>query len=258
MCKPQTLSAPRWLLLLGLLIGYAGATNAQIQQADFSLPESSAAPLAALALWATHYNVKTVEETPSGVPLRGKSGHALTGNLAPRDWCLGAIEGTFQIRSKDALRTYNYAGIDKSAQIDCATTLKIDPRTRPWIISVGRSVFAPARGPYGDGVQGFVLVPYRTIAVDPTVIPIGSVVYIPQTRGMKIRSAATTSLSHDGYFFAADSGGAIKGHHIDIFCGADESNCLPDLIASDETRQFKAFLVTDPAVLAKLKSLHTL
>ncbi len=48
---------------------------------------------------------------------------------------------------------------------------------------------------------------YRSIAVDPSVIPLGSRVYIP-------------SYAHDGYggwFIAKDTGGAINGRHIDIY-----------------------------------------
>jgi len=48
---------------------------------------------------------------------------------------------------------------------------------------------------------------YRSIAVDPNVIPLGSRVYVPAYR-------------HDGYggwFVAQDTGGAIGGHHIDVY-----------------------------------------
>ena len=48
---------------------------------------------------------------------------------------------------------------------------------------------------------------YRSIAVDPRVIPLGSRVYIPAYR-------------HDGYggwFVAQDTGGAIRGHRIDVY-----------------------------------------
>jgi 3D (Asp-Asp-Asp) domain-containing protein len=48
---------------------------------------------------------------------------------------------------------------------------------------------------------------YRSIAVDPSVIPLGSRVYVPAYR-------------HDGYggwFVAQDTGGAITGNHIDIY-----------------------------------------
>ncbi len=48
---------------------------------------------------------------------------------------------------------------------------------------------------------------YRSIAVDPSVIPLGSEVYIPAYR-------------HDGYggwFVAQDTGGAINGLHVDVY-----------------------------------------
>jgi 3D (Asp-Asp-Asp) domain-containing protein len=48
---------------------------------------------------------------------------------------------------------------------------------------------------------------YRSIAVDPDVIPLGSRVYIPAYR-------------HDGFggwFVAQDTGGAISGRHVDVY-----------------------------------------
>ncbi len=54
---------------------------------------------------------------------------------------------------------------------------------------------------------------YRSIAVDPRVIPLGSRVYIPAYR-------------HDGYggwFLAQDTGGAIVGHRIDVYRSPPQS-----------------------------------
>lgn len=48
---------------------------------------------------------------------------------------------------------------------------------------------------------------YQSIAVDPSVIPLGSRIYIPSYR-------------HDGYggwFVAQDTGGAINGRHVDVY-----------------------------------------
>lgn len=53
----------------------------------------------------------------------------------------------------------------------------------------------------------------RSIAVDPSVIPLGSRVYIPAYR-------------HDGYggwFIAQDTGGAINGRHVDVYRSPPES-----------------------------------
>lgn len=61
----------------------------------------------------------------------------------------------------------------------------------------------------GDGIaaDGTQAVPYGTIAVDPSVIPLGSQVYVPGF----------------GWLRANDTGGAIQGNIIDIAMGDDES-----------------------------------
>ncbi len=48
---------------------------------------------------------------------------------------------------------------------------------------------------------------YQSIAVDPSVIPLGSRVYVPAYRHD----------GHGGWFLAQDTGGAINGHHIDVY-----------------------------------------
>jgi 3D (Asp-Asp-Asp) domain-containing protein len=47
---------------------------------------------------------------------------------------------------------------------------------------------------------------YRSIAVDPRLIPLGSKVFVPAYRHID-----------SGWFIANDTGGAIKGRHIDIY-----------------------------------------
>jgi|CXWL01.1.fsa_nt_gi 3D (Asp-Asp-Asp) domain-containing protein len=243
-------------IALMLIAVCAFATAARAGQEDFSMPPPSVLGVAGLNLWATHYYVHVAAETPTGFPLRDKFGNALTGNLSPKDWCRGAIEGTIQVGSAGRLKTLNYAGARGKVQVDCAATLKIDPKTKPWISSVGKSFFSSAKGPFGDGVGGFVLVQYRTIAVDPTQIPFGTALYIPKARGVEITIVPGVTVRHDGYFFAADTGGAIKGHHIDVFCGASSLNCFPSFITSDEKMGFEASIVTDETLVSKLKGYH--
>ena len=48
---------------------------------------------------------------------------------------------------------------------------------------------------------------YQSIAVDPRVITLGSRVYVP----------AYKHDGHGGWFVAQDTGGAINGHHIDVY-----------------------------------------
>jgi 3D (Asp-Asp-Asp) domain-containing protein len=53
---------------------------------------------------------------------------------------------------------------------------------------------------------------YHSIAVDPRLIPLGSRVYVPAYRQLG-----------GGWFIAQDTGGAIKGRHIDVYRSAPSS-----------------------------------
>jgi len=67
--------------------------------------------------------------------------------------------------------------------------------------------------PFGIGVAGYALVPFRSLAVDRRYIPIGHTVEIPDLIGTPLPDGT----GHDGCFVAVDGGGAINGHHIDLF-----------------------------------------
>ena len=69
--------------------------------------------------------------------------------------------------------------------------------------------------PFGLGVDGYKLIPFRTLAVDPNVIKPGTVLYIPALDGLRLPSGEI----HDGYFFAHDEGQGITGNRIDVFVG---------------------------------------
>ena len=78
-----------------------------------------------------------------------------------------------------------------------------------------RYLVCPPDAPYGYGVNGYKLVPFRSIAVDTRVIPIGSIIYMPAAKGVILSSGEI----HDGYFLAVDVGDMINDQHIDIFTG---------------------------------------
>lgn len=76
--------------------------------------------------------------------------------------------------------------------------------------SVAKTLNVKAYAYTGDGITATGTVPkYGTIAVDPSVIPYGTKVYIKEL---------------DKVFTAEDTGGAIKGNKIDIFMPT-EKNC---------------------------------
>jgi 3D (Asp-Asp-Asp) domain-containing protein len=74
--------------------------------------------------------------------------------------------------------------------------------------SAGRGArYVPLRGvTFAPGVS-LPLSYYRSIAVDPGVIPLGSRVYVPAYRRD----------GQGGWFVAQDTGGAISGRHIDVY-----------------------------------------
>jgi 3D (Asp-Asp-Asp) domain-containing protein len=90
-----------------------------------------------------------------------------------------------------------------------------------WRNTHGQVTFPLARGGWSNGPAGrtvsyqgvtfapgssLPLHPYRTLAVDPRLIPRGSRVYIPAYRPI-----------NGGWFVAQDTGGAIIGRHVDVY-----------------------------------------
>ena len=55
----------------------------------------------------------------------------------------------------------------------------------------------------------------RTVAVDPAIVARRSIIFIKETVGLPLPGGGV----HDGYWYASDVGGAIKGQRIDLFTG---------------------------------------
>lgn len=70
--------------------------------------------------------------------------------------------------------------------------------------------------PWGRGAMGKAITPLLTVAVDSSVIPLGTPIYIPEYDGAPRDEAGTP---HDGCFIAQDRGLRVKGKHVDIFTG---------------------------------------
>jgi 3D (Asp-Asp-Asp) domain-containing protein len=115
-----------------------------------------------------------------------------------------------------------------------------------------------ANGPWGDGVDDYILSPVRTVATDPKVIPHGTILYIPEARGAEVVMPNGRKIIHDGFFFAGDKGGAIKGNHIDVYIGTFKKAPIFPWIKSNETKTFTAFRVLDKKVIDRLTELHLL
>lgn len=82
---------------------------------------------------------------------------------------------------------------------------------------------AGAKGVGALDALGCKVVAMRTVAVDKNLIPKRSVLFIKETVGMKMPDGS----KHDGYWYASDVGGAIKGPRIDLFTGSGASSMAP-------------------------------
>jgi len=73
---------------------------------------------------------------------------------------------------------------------------------------------------WGTAGSGRPLQPFRTVAVDPRLVKLGSLLYIPLLEGRTMPGRAPWGgFVHDGCVIADDTGGGIKDHQIDLFVG---------------------------------------
>jgi 3D (Asp-Asp-Asp) domain-containing protein len=82
---------------------------------------------------------------------------------------------------------------------------------------------AGAKGIRALDSLGCKVVAMRTLAVDKTVIPRRTVVFIKETVGLPMPNGQV----HDGYWYASDIGGAIKGQRLDLFSGQGAASMKP-------------------------------
>lgn len=211
----------------------------------FTLPER---PLETpnKSLWATYYYTPRFNHLVDGFELLDLDGLPLGPRLSHRQWCDAAMEGSVQVFFQGEWKTYNYSGTAGVSQVDCSRYFK-----HP----VGRTRFKVARGPFGDGVRNFILSPYRTVAVDPDVIPYGTVIYIESARGLPFTLPDGSRRIHDGYFFAGDTGGLIHGNHIDVYIGIDSSSPF-SWITSNPNTSIQYQVVPDQDLKDVLLSIH--
>jgi len=125
----------------------------------------------------------------------------------PRDTQVRTLDGQFlALVSRSFKRAMDMEG----------TAKLLDGRVLNYAGVIDREVrYAETVHRWGRGVGNCALVPYRTIAVDRTRIPLGTLVYIDETFGKRLPDGEY----HDGLWRAEDVGGAIKEARVDLFTG---------------------------------------
>ncbi len=198
-------------------------------------------------IWGTYYYVPLYDAVSGGYDILNTSGQRFGVELSLSDWCHGALEGSFQVQTLTGeLKVFNFVKSVGLSKVNCS---------RYFSYNVGASRFMLSNSRYGNGVKTYKLVPYRSIAVDPKYISYGTVLYIPSAKGERINLDNGKSVTHDGYFFAADTGGAINGSHVDFFLGRNKINPF-DWIRSRSSYRVKSFVVKDKNIVKYLTNLH--
>jgi 3D (Asp-Asp-Asp) domain-containing protein len=79
--------------------------------------------------------------------------------------------------------------------------------------------FKVTRNPWGNSGTGRPLQPFRTVAVDPKIVPLGSLLYVPLLEGRTMPGRPPWGgWVHDGCVVADDTGG-FGGNKLDLFVG---------------------------------------
>ena len=86
-----------------------------------------------------------------------------------------------------------------------------------------RLYHAGGGGATGNDSLGCRPIAMRTVAVDPRVIPRRTKLFIRETVGLRLADGSI----HDGYWYASDTGGAIKGAKIDLYTGHGRGSMNP-------------------------------
>lgn len=80
--------------------------------------------------------------------------------------------------------------------------------------------FKVTHAPWGTAGTGKPLQPFRTVAVDPRVVKLGSLLYVPLLEGRTMPGRPPWGgYVHDGCVVADDTGGHIAGNRLDLFVG---------------------------------------
>lgn len=180
----------------------------------------------------------------------GSDGPPASADLARAtlDGGLGTLEGATRLTYYYLAEQSDYSGANDTALCDVSTAvIATVPRafadalviegsgklTDGRVVNVGGNcacssgmttcyvVLDAAMYPWGVGVMSRALSPYRSIAVDPSFIPFGTRVYVPELDGKTM--PGSYGFLHDGCLVAADTGSAIVGAHIDFFVGQKSS-----------------------------------
>lgn len=148
-------------------------------------------------------------------------GHTKIGDLKPTFYWVALEENDGQPRDKPLKDKDGNVMVHVSAKFLAGLKMEgtgkfLDGRIINFHVRVDGEIrwrWCPPSAPYGYGLEDYILKPFRSVAVDPNVVPIPSKIFIPAAVGMRLPDGSV----HDGYFEAIDIGAAIQNKRIDMF-----------------------------------------
>jgi 3D (Asp-Asp-Asp) domain-containing protein len=81
------------------------------------------------------------------------------------------------------------------------------------------------------------------------------VIFIPEAKGIKYIDIQGVNQTHNGYFFAGDTGSKILGNHIDVFIGTSKSNPFK-FVKSNKNKTFIATIIRENNIIKRLEKIH--
>lgn len=238
----------RWVRRRGfscLFVFFAFLFAAALAQAeDFSLPKTETGALKKLTLHVSQYHVAHAKPG-SEVELLDTGDAPLGVTLSRADFCTAALQGTVEVSGA----LYGVAGKGTDSLVDCAEPEYSCPRCAAF--DLGNNRFVKLTSSDGLGASTYGLVPYRTVAVKADGLKLGTVLFIPAARGLRLPNGK----KHDGYFFVADTG-AMQSSQIDLYTGSKALGWKILGSGTAHSRSVAAYVVTDPAIVKPLKAAH--
>jgi 3D (Asp-Asp-Asp) domain-containing protein len=155
----------------------------------------------------------TYYDFPSEADFVGEAVNLMNGSCQP----IVSVPRTFYesvcVQGSGTLRS---GGTVSFAKRDCSCAAEC-PRTGQHICF---DLLDKQQFPWGRGATGKGITPLLSVAVDSSVIALGTPLYIPEYDG--VARDVTGSAKHDGCFLAEDRGLAVKGQQVDVFTGHSE------------------------------------
>ena len=185
-------------LAAGILVGTGSALGHQEESS------SHAVDLGIFKL-TTYYMAQA--QNPGGWPVYGEGCDEVLARVSESFHFELSREGSGRLRDG---RIINF-----EERCDCAEPGFQEARICYSILE--RSEYPWGRGALVDGRHS-ALQPFRSIAVDPVLVPLGSLVYVPLLRGKRTPQGRVL----DGCFRAEDTGSLITGRRVDLFSGTSD------------------------------------